>query len=54
MVLCYLTDLEIQNLSRDSIQLVKELVDLDFPIFGICLGHQILALSQGLIYRENA
>lgn len=33
---------------KGSIELVKELVDLDFPIFGICLGHQILALSQGL------
>ena len=33
---------------KGSIKLVKELVDLDFPIFGICLGHQILALSQGL------
>jgi len=31
-----------------SIQLVKELVEDDKPIFGICLGHQILGLSQGL------
>jgi carbamoyl-phosphate synthase small subunit len=32
----------------NSIQLVKELVDSGKPIFGICLGHQILGLSQGL------
>jgi carbamoyl-phosphate synthase small subunit len=31
-----------------SISLVKELVASDKPIFGICLGHQILGLSQGL------
>jgi carbamoylphosphate synthase small subunit len=23
-------------------------VDLNFPIFGICLGNQVLDLSQGL------
>lgn len=32
----------------DVIATVKELVDTDIPVFGICLGHQILALSQGL------
>lgn len=31
-----------------SIQLVSDLVDSNKPIFGICLGHQILGLSQGL------
>jgi carbamoyl-phosphate synthase small subunit len=31
-----------------SIQLVSELVQSGKPIFGICLGHQILGLSQGL------
>lgn len=31
-----------------SIQLVGELVESGKPIFGICLGHQILGLSQGL------
>ncbi len=30
------------------IEHVKEMVDSHLPIFGICLGHQILALSQGL------
>lgn len=27
---------------------VKELVESGVPVFGICLGHQVLALSQGL------
>ena len=31
-----------------SVQLVGELVNSGKPIFGICLGHQILGLSQGL------
>jgi carbamoyl-phosphate synthase small subunit len=32
----------------NSIKLVKEIVDTNKPVFGICLGHQILGLSQGL------
>lgn len=32
----------------NEIALVKELVEAGTPIFGICLGHQILGLSQGL------
>ena len=32
----------------NEIALVKELVEVGTPIFGICLGHQILGLSQGL------
>ncbi len=31
-----------------SINLVRELVSQNRPVFGICLGHQILGLSQGL------
>ena len=31
-----------------QIKLVKDLVELNIPVFGICLGHQIFALSQGL------
>lgn len=31
-----------------SVELVNNIVALNKPIFGICLGHQILALSQGL------
>jgi carbamoyl-phosphate synthase small subunit len=30
------------------IETVKDLVASEIPIFGICLGHQILGLSQGL------
>ncbi len=32
----------------ESIELVKEVVNSNKPVFGICLGHQILGLSQGL------
>ncbi|MEJ6589480.1 MAG: glutamine-hydrolyzing carbamoyl-phosphate synthase small subunit [Crocinitomicaceae bacterium] len=32
----------------ETVKLVKELVDSDKPIFGICLGHQVFGLSQGL------
>jgi carbamoyl-phosphate synthase small subunit len=31
-----------------AIKTVKEIVSTDKPVFGICLGHQILALSCGL------
>jgi len=33
---------------HDSIELVKSIIDLGKPVFGICLGHQIIALSQGV------
>ncbi len=33
---------------KQEIKTVSQLVESDLPIFGICLGHQILALSQGL------
>lgn len=29
-------------------EVVKQIVAADYPVFGICLGHQVLALSQGL------
>ncbi|HLP56529.1 MAG TPA: glutamine-hydrolyzing carbamoyl-phosphate synthase small subunit [Fluviicola sp.] len=32
----------------EEINLVKEIVKSEKPVFGICLGHQILGLSQGL------
>ena len=32
---------------KHSIEVVKELVEADYPIFGICLGHQILAITLG-------
>ena len=36
------------SVMTESIQLVKELANSGLPVFGICLGHQILGLSQGL------
>jgi len=33
---------------KESIALVKRLVESGIPGFGICLGHQLIALSQGL------
>lgn len=36
----------------NSIELVKNIVNLDKPVFGICLGHQILGLSQGLVTEK--
>ena len=29
-------------------ELAKTIIDKDLPLFGICLGHQIIALSQGI------
>lgn len=31
-----------------EIAVVKEIAEMGLPVFGICLGHQLLALSQGL------
>lgn len=31
-----------------SIETIKQLLETKLPLFGICLGHQLLALSQGL------
>ncbi|MBD3638914.1 MAG: glutamine-hydrolyzing carbamoyl-phosphate synthase small subunit [Crocinitomicaceae bacterium] len=33
---------------KDTVELVKGIVNSNIPVFGICLGHQVLALSQGL------
>jgi carbamoyl-phosphate synthase small subunit len=33
---------------NETIRLVSQIVDSNIPTFGICLGHQILGLSQGL------
>ncbi len=32
----------------ESVALVKHIVDTQLPVFGICLGHQLLAESQGI------
>jgi carbamoyl-phosphate synthase small subunit len=31
-----------------AIETIEKVVSADIPVFGICLGHQLLALSQGL------
>jgi len=36
------------SVMTESIKLINELVASNKPIFGICLGHQLLGLSQGL------
>lgn len=37
---------------KDAIAIVQEATTLDTPLFGICLGHQLLALSQGInVYK---
>ncbi|MCX2679530.1 glutamine-hydrolyzing carbamoyl-phosphate synthase small subunit [Galbibacter sp. EGI 63066] len=33
---------------ESAINLAKELIERNLPLFGICLGHQIIALSQGV------
>ncbi len=33
---------------KDETKLVKDIVDTGKPVFGICLGHQLLAQSQGV------
>ncbi|WP_121667808.1 glutamine-hydrolyzing carbamoyl-phosphate synthase small subunit [Mesonia aquimarina] len=32
----------------DAINLAKEIIENDHPLFGICLGHQIIALANGV------
>jgi carbamoyl-phosphate synthase small subunit len=33
---------------KETISLIQDIIALDQPVFGICLGHQLIALSQGL------
>lgn len=40
---------------KDEIALIKQLVETGLPVFGICLGHQLLAQSQGIsTYKMHA
>jgi carbamoyl-phosphate synthase small subunit len=36
------------SVMKDETNLVKQIVDSKVPLFGICLGHQLLAQSQGI------
>lgn len=43
------------SVMKEEIALIKQLVDTGIPIFGICLGHQLLAESQGIsTYKMHA
>ncbi len=43
------------SVMKDEIALVKQLADSGKPVFGICLGHQLLAESQGIkTYKMHA
>lgn len=33
---------------KETHNLVNEIIDTGIPVFGICMGHQVIALSQGL------
>jgi carbamoyl-phosphate synthase small subunit len=33
---------------KEVIETAKDIIATDMPVFGICLGHQIIALSQGI------
>ncbi len=32
----------------ETIALIRQIIDWNIPVFGICLGHQLIGLSQGL------
>ena len=36
------------SVMQDQIDTVRQIIDAGKPVFGICLGHQVLALSAGL------
>lgn len=43
------------SVMKDEINLIKQIVETGKPVFGICLGHQLLAESQGIsTYKMHA
>lgn len=36
------------SVMNKQIEIVKQITETGLPVFGICLGHQVLAISQGL------
>jgi carbamoyl-phosphate synthase small subunit len=40
---------------KDEIKLIQRIIATDIPVFGICLGHQLIAESQGIgTYKMHA
>jgi carbamoyl-phosphate synthase small subunit len=37
------------SVMTQQIEIVRQIAEAGLPVFGICLGHQILAISQGLV-----
>lgn len=33
---------------KDAIEVAKQIIDKNLPLFGICLGHQVIALANGI------
>src|SRR5690606_30725761 len=33
---------------EETIEQIRKIIDSGLPVFGICLGHQLIALAQGL------
>ena len=46
MVSCYQMDLETQTDVPEAIEMVKGIIG-KVPIFGVCLGHQLISLASG-------
>ncbi len=36
------------SVMKEEIELIKNIINTKIPVFGICLGHQLIALSQGI------
>jgi len=43
------------SVMKEETELIKQIIDAGRPVFGICLGHQLLAQSQGIpTYKMHA